>query len=98
MRAALTQASDDAQRAIEGTLTEAEKRSRMLAERMRGGIAGSLSDVERLMTEAAGKSDVAAEHLRKDEPHNEFMRLAEARFRTRETHALDAAKFVGGAD
>jgi len=40
----------------------------------------------------------AAEHLRKDEPHNEFMRLAEARARTRETHALDAAKFVGGAD
>lgn len=35
----------------------------------------------------------AAEGLRKDEPHNEFMRLAEARFRTRETHALDAAKF-----
>lgn len=35
----------------------------------------------------------AAEHLRKDEPHAEFMRLAEARARTRETHALDPAKF-----
>lgn len=37
----------------------------------------------------------AAEHLRKDEPHNEFMRLAEARARTRDTHAIDAAKFGG---
>lgn len=43
--------------------------------------------------EAEVKAWHAAEHLRKDEPHNEFMRLAEARFRTRETHALDAAKF-----
>lgn len=46
--------------------------------------------------EAEVKAWHAAEHLRKDEPHNEFMRLAEARARTRETHALDAAKFVGG--
>lgn len=46
--------------------------------------------------EAEVKAWHAAEHLRKDEPHNEFMRLAEARFRTRETRALDAAKFVGG--
>lgn len=43
--------------------------------------------------EAEVKAWHAAEHLRKDEPHNEFMRLAEARARTRETHALDAAKF-----
>jgi len=33
-----------------------------------------------------------AEHLRRDEPHAEFMRLAEARARTRETQALTRAK------
>jgi len=43
--------------------------------------------------EAEVKAWHAAEHLRKDEPHNEFMRLAEARARTRETNAIDAAKF-----
>lgn len=43
--------------------------------------------------EAEVKAWHAAEHLRKDEPHNEFRRLAEARARTRDTHALDAAKF-----
>jgi hypothetical protein len=48
--------------------------------------------------EAEVKAWHAAEGLRKNEPHNEFMRLAEARFKTRETHALDAEKFVGGAD
>ena len=38
----------------------------------------------------------AAEHLRKDEWHAEFGELVEARWNTARTHALDAAKFVGG--
>ncbi len=64
MRNVLMSASEQATQAIEGTLSEAEKRSRLLADRMRGGIAGSLADVEKVLADAADKSDATAEHMR----------------------------------
>ncbi|MND53354.1 Apolipoprotein A1/A4/E domain protein [compost metagenome] len=64
MRAALLDAGEEANRTIETTLSDAEKRARELAEQMRGNISGSLTDVERLMGEASQRSDTAAKHLR----------------------------------
>jgi ElaB/YqjD/DUF883 family membrane-anchored ribosome-binding protein len=64
MRTTLLDAGGEANRVIETTLSDAEKRAHDLAERMRGNISGSLSDVERLLGEASERSDTTAKQLR----------------------------------
>src|SRR5690606_4457363 len=63
-REALVNASGDATRAIESTLTEAEKRTRDLSERMRGSLSQSVGEIEKLLSEATNRSGTAAEQLR----------------------------------
>ena len=64
MRSTLLSAGEETTRAVEQTLSLAEKRSGELAGNLRTGLSSSLSDVDRLLTEAGRKSDVTAEHMR----------------------------------
>ena len=64
MREALAKAGEEANLSLEGTLANAERRSSELTNRLRGGIAASLSDVDRMLSEAGKTSDTAAHQLR----------------------------------
>lgn len=64
MRGALQSAGEDASRSIEGTMAEAQKYSDALVNRLRGGVAASLSDVDKLLGNATDKSNAAAESMR----------------------------------
>jgi ElaB/YqjD/DUF883 family membrane-anchored ribosome-binding protein len=64
MRDALTKAGEDANKTIEGTFANAERRSGELTNRLRGGLTASLSEVERVLAEAGKTSDNAAQNLR----------------------------------
>ena len=64
MRSTLLSAGEETTRAVEQTLSLAEKRSGELAGNLRTGLSSSLSDVDRLLTEAGRKSDATAEHMR----------------------------------
>jgi hypothetical protein len=52
----------------------------------------SVLEADNMILAAEIRAWHAAEHLRKNEPHNEFMTLAEARAATRSSGALERAK------
>jgi hypothetical protein len=60
----VAKASEDANTTIDSTFANAERRSGDLANRLRGGLTASLSDVERMLGEAGRASDGAAQQLR----------------------------------
>jgi ElaB/YqjD/DUF883 family membrane-anchored ribosome-binding protein len=64
MRSAVAKATDDANSTIDSTFSNAERLSGDLADRLRGGLTASLSDVERMFGEAGRVSDGAAQQLR----------------------------------
>jgi ElaB/YqjD/DUF883 family membrane-anchored ribosome-binding protein len=64
MRDALNKAGEDANQTIDNTFANAERRSNELTSRLRGGLTASLSDVERMLSDAGKTSDTAAQQLR----------------------------------
>jgi ElaB/YqjD/DUF883 family membrane-anchored ribosome-binding protein len=64
VRGALLAAGQDASRSIESTLSDAQKYSDELVNRLRGGVESSLSEVDNLLGSASEKSNAAAANLK----------------------------------
>jgi hypothetical protein len=63
LREKLAKASEEAGSAVEGAFANAEERTREVANRLRGSVGATLSDVDRLVTESGQKSDAATQQM-----------------------------------
>ncbi|MCA0340715.1 MAG: hypothetical protein LCH99_13420, partial [Proteobacteria bacterium] len=64
LREQLTKAGEEAGQSVEGSFARAEERTKEVANRLRGSVGASLSDVDRLLTESGKKSEAATTVMR----------------------------------